>query len=61
MADQDRIELLHVIRDTTHKQDEKMQSTMAYVNKFLGFSTIYQDHGDGVGCAAGISPTTVCQ
>ena len=39
MEDQYGIGLLHVIWDITHKQDEKMKSTMAYVKVFLEFST----------------------
>ena len=43
MAYQDGIGLLHVIWDITHKQDENMQSTMAYVEAFLEFSTTCQE------------------
>ena len=43
MADQDITWLLHVIWYITHKQDEKMQSTMAYIKEFLEFATTYQE------------------
>ena len=43
MADQDWIGLFHVIWDITHKQDENIQSTMAYVEAFLEFTTTYQE------------------
>ena len=43
MAYQDGIGLLHVIWGITHKQDEKMQSNMAYLKAFLEFATTYQD------------------
>ena len=43
MAHQDVIELIHVIWDITHKEDNNMQSTMVYVEAFLEFSTTYQE------------------
>ena len=43
MAYQDVIAPIHVIWDITHKQDDKMQSTMAYVEAFLKFATTCQE------------------
>ena len=42
LCDQNRIGFLLVIRDITHKQDEKMQIMMLYVEAFLEFSATFQ-------------------
>ena len=37
------IGLILVIQDSTHNQDEKIQSMMTYVKEFIEFATMYQD------------------
>ena len=41
VCDQNGIGLVLVIQDITHKQDDKMQSMMSYVEVFLEFSTAF--------------------
>ena len=41
-CDQNGIDLFLVLQDITHKQYEKMQSKMSYVEAFLEFSTTFQ-------------------
>ena len=43
LVDQSGIRMLHVIWDVTHKQDENMQITIAYINTFPEFSTTYEE------------------
>ena len=43
MVGQDGIGLLLVICKITHKQDGKIQSTVAYIKAFLEFATTYQE------------------
>ena len=43
--DQDSIALIHMIRDVSHKHDETKQGTMAHVEAFYNFATVFQKPG----------------